>query len=335
MSDPQHQRTPLAVAQLLALMSGVSDALDRPRDRLFAIDLAAAPSSTLAPRWYGQQPDGTLADVLDAAIPWRGTLAGPWWCNPPFGWTCRSCGGASPSKACRPAGHDVVDLRVWAPTLAAWARLHRGVVLCKLDPSTGWFATLEGAAEARVDFSGFRVAYEVETDAGWVQRPGANFCSTAFLVGPDARGAPPVIRCDAGGGIHAGPAGWAVLRRRGCSATRGPVLAGWKVAQNAVSEEATAVRAAAGAGAGEEALRAAAAEVLAADARGALRVRRGAGRPSRELDLIEVERAVEAHGVRGAARALGVPHALVQRRMRTAEDIRRIVAEAEAMGVKG
>lgn len=261
MTDAQHQRTPFPVARLLAEMSGRKTA-DLARNALFALDLAAAPDTTLAPRWYGQQTDGSLADVLFNCVP--RVLDGPWWCNPPFGATCRSCGGITPRKGCqqskhrvvagrcytcegwdggdgtsragrqparlgcRELGHDVVDLSAWAPMICEWARVHRGVVLCKHDTSTRWWADVQEAAEARVEFL-FRVAYEVLVGGVWVARTQANFTSAAWLVGPAASGDPPVIQVSADGAVKAGQQGWEVLRARGWRGVRGPILAEWRL----------------------------------------------------------------------------------------------------------
>lgn len=239
--DDQHQGTPYPVAAMLARLTGLCPPRSGDRRAVFPVDLAAAPSTALAPRWGGQQLDGSLLDVLSPEGLAELAVPAGWWMNPPFGAVCITCGGGTPtptkkgeavcltcsgvstptkkgapgcskmghhitrkggSPGCSKMGHRIVRMVDWAKLAMKLARGGRpGVVLCKLDTSTEWWRRLMSAAVARVDFIDGRVQYLTAVDGELRQRRGADFCSTAVIVGPVAAGYPPVIYATTSGEV--------------------------------------------------------------------------------------------------------------------------------------
>lgn len=95
----------------------------------FGLDAAATPAVALAPRWLGEQPDGSFIDALRMDDPWMTKLevdAGlHTWLNPPY------------SRAAGPL-EDWVDRAYWESREHG----HRVVLLMKVDTSTTWFSHL-------------------------------------------------------------------------------------------------------------------------------------------------------------------------------------------------
>lgn len=120
-----------------------------------ALDLAAEPSTTVAPHWYG--PGGTRLDALRGPA-WQ-TPQGTRWLNPPYSRQCETCPDrvwrkrGEPGGGCAERGHASTSIDHWTAMAGVEgsrdAALHSPIVAL-VPASTGtawWHAAMVTVAE--------------------------------------------------------------------------------------------------------------------------------------------------------------------------------------------
>jgi hypothetical protein len=146
--------------------------------RPFTLDLAAVPSTALAPTHFG--PGGVEADALAAA--WATGVKtphrrGPMWLNPPYSRTCLSCadrvwkGKAWPAdQRCSAKGHKSSTIKDWMARAAHFGRkTERDASLLVLVPArvdTEWFHDHVFGVASRLFFVRGRLRFLTEGPDG-------------------------------------------------------------------------------------------------------------------------------------------------------------------------